>query len=147
MPRASHVTVTQGLEEGSDVFLTNRLITPDGTQLVQADINGTVTVKVYDVSGGGAGRAPTTAIFTKTDIPVSTVFDTYQTDGYWSGKDDTGYNFRYALLADESGATGPNMVGGHRYGVEFSANLDPSGGTDFGKAVWRHVLVLRPTWG
>lgn len=141
MPRAI-VTVHSDVEEGNDVFLTNRIVMADNTQLVQSDVNGNITVNVYPISGAGEGRVQTTSIFTKADISkTAVIFDTYQTT-YWDGKDATGYNFLYQLQYDATGAAGPYLRGGHSYAVEFSCRADLA--TDFGTMRWKHILHVRP---
>jgi hypothetical protein len=142
MPRAT-VTVHSSVQEGNDVFLLNRLVTADNTNLVQADVDGTtMSVRVFDLSSGaGVSGDPTTAVFSDTAVAITGVFfDTLQTDGYWDGKDSTGYNFRYMLSWDADNSGGPYLRGGHKYAVEFEADL--ASGTDFGVMRWRHVITI-----
>lgn len=151
MPR-SIVTVRSRVKEGNHVYLTNRIIMADGTQLVQSDVGSgsSIEVRVYDISGGGEGRRPDASIFTKTDIGVTTggpgggaaILDTYATT-YWDGKDSTGYNFIYKLEWDSAGATGPYLRGGHTYLVEFRVDCDE--GDTFGIVRWTHILDVEPS--
>lgn len=148
MPRAI-VTTHSNVYEGNDVFLTDRIIMADGTQLELADldISDNITVAVYPMSGAGEGRVQGTSIFTKTDIDKNTggpgggqaIWDTYQTT-YWDGRDNTGYNFVYQLQYDAAGSDGPRLRGGHNYRVEFSFRT-----TNFGTVRWAHTLYIIPT--
>lgn len=145
MPRNIVVGV-HDVTEGNDVILTNYLVAADGTPVVQGDVTGNLSVRVFDISGGGEGRDQDRSIFTDTAIAVATgglgasgghIEDTLETV-YWDGKDQTGYNFVYALRWDSASSTGPYLRGGHRYKVEFEATL--TGGTDFGVMRWFHIL-------
>lgn len=142
----SRIVVTRGsILEGSDAWLTARVLTADDTALVTGDITGTITVKVFDVTSGGEGRRPDQSIFTKTDIAVAgTVLNAYATT-YWAGKDSTGYNFVYPLRYDTAGTTGPYLRGGHTYLVEFS--MDTTAATDFGTTRIHFRLYVEPLMG
>lgn len=138
------VVVRKTILEGHDAVLTARILTADDTALQQTDIESTITLNVYDVTAGGKGRRPDSAIFTKTDISTdSAVSNTYATT-YWAGKDGTGYNFVYFLRHDTAGTTGPYLRGGHKYLVEFSA--DGTTGTDFGTIRWYFILQVEPLY-
>ncbi len=146
MPRAT-VTPRSQVTEGNDVFLTHRIVTADGTNLVQADLSGTITVRVFDKAQGGEGRDPNTAVFTKTDISKTTggpgggasVLDTLATT-YWDGQDGTGYNFVYQLIYDTAASTGPYPRAGHVYLVQFEAAT-----SSFGTVRWKTILDVSPS--
>lgn len=140
------------VSEGNDVVITNRVVMADGTYLILGDLAGDVfSVRVFDVSGSGEGRAPNTAIFTDTAVNKETggpaggacIFDTLQTT-YWDGADGTGYNFLYQLRWDAAGSTGPYLRAGHTYHVKFEADCDSTGTPDFGVVRWMHILDVQP---
>ena len=148
----TNVYVPEGeVLEGNDVFLVSRVVRADGVYLSKADLStgyGVVlTISVYDlgnrsitqgnvfqVSNTGAEiAAGVTGLF------VATNATSLSTDGYWDGLDTTGYNFRYRLLFDSTGATGPNLEGGKRYRVECELVTT----TGFGTVRWAHVVAVR----
>lgn len=139
----SKILVTKGsVLEGTDAWLSARVLTADDTALVTGDCASTMSVYVYDITDGGEGRRPDQAIFSKTDITTSTVLsDTYLTT-YWAGKDGTGYNTVYQLQYDAAGTVGPYLRGAHTYLVEFV--VDASTGTDFGNVRWHFMLYVEP---
>jgi len=124
----------------------------DGTPLLVGDIlDGSLAVRVFDVSGAGEGRTPNALIYSDTSIDKESggptggacVFDTYQTT-YWDGRDGTGYNFVYVLKWDSSGSTGPYLRAGHTYHVRFELDGDQTGAADFGVVRWSHILDIDP---
>ena len=120
----AQVYITRGETfEGVDPVIVQQINTADGTQLLQADVTGsTVSFTVYYLDGG----APTTSVATGTVTVSSSVFDTLQTDGYWDGLDDTGYNFRHTMPA-------ANLANGAgRYRIDYLAVT-----TSFNTIVWR----------
>jgi hypothetical protein len=130
--------------EGLDTFLSNRLITADGTQLVTGDVSGTISVRVYDLSAAGEGRDRDRSIFTKTDIALASggpltgadhLVNTLETGTYWDGRDTIGMNFCYRLIWNAAGSTGPYLRGGHKYRVDFEVTT-----TAFGVMRWTHIL-------
>jgi len=140
--------IRASVQEGGSPILAARVLTADETPLQQGDISAnTVSLSVYDVSPGGQGRRPATAIFEKTDISttaggpggIACISDTYATT-YWNGKDSTGYNFVYRLIYDATGATGPYLRGGHTYRCEFSCDA----GSTFGSVQWHFILYVEP---
>ncbi len=145
--------------EGSDAWFVARLLRPDQLNLSQADILAAtadaIRIRVYDITaettdpdsaGGGlaytqdvssvdsgGGVFPDHAI-----ILLPTTGNSLQTDGYWNGTDDDGYNFLYrldnALLVLNEGP----LKGGHRYRVEFHIKT-----TSFGTISWVAGLYVR----
>ena len=104
------------MEDGGATMMA-RVVTADGTNLVQADLTG-ASVKVYDLNAAD----PAATVHTATLTIASVVFDALQTDDRWSA-DSTGYNFR------DTRAASVFTTGGHRYRVEYS--FDPTSGEDF----------------
>ena len=133
MPSTIVIPRAQALE-GSDVFIAHRLVKADGTNVTQADITSTISVRVFDRSGAGEGRAPDTPIYTDTTISKTTggpgggaaILDALATT-YWDGQDSEGYNFIYRLQWDSSGSAGPYLRAGHRYYVAFEADVSGEG--------------------
>jgi len=141
----SRIVVTKAnVLEGHDAVLTARLLTADDTPVQLSDVEATMSVYVYDVSDGGAGRRPDNAVFSKTDITTSSVISNSYATTYWAGKDGTGYNAVYFLRYDTAGTTGPYLRGGHKYMVEFA--VDASTGTDFGIMHWYFLLTVDPLY-
>ncbi len=82
--------ITDAVYEDSGFSLMARIYGQAATAITQATISS-IALRVYDVSSS-------TVVATATPVVASTVFDTLQTDAYWT-KDSTGYNFRYSTLA------------------------------------------------
>lgn len=131
---------TGSVLEGNDVWIVQRIVLPDGTNLVQSEISGSnVHVHVFDLSlGQNSSRGE--PVFEEDVDKTTVVFDTLQTDGYWNGLDEEGYNFRYQLQygATHDAATGPHMIGGRRYLVEFDANTTSYGRIRFASVIQVH---------
>ena len=137
--------------EGADSWFVARLLLPDQTNLSQAAILAStldaIRVRVYDISsettdpdsvGGGLhysqdvdSTSPGTALNAIILLPTSG--NSLQTDGYWNGTDDEGYNFRYRLQNSLA-----LLEGGRRYKVEFHIKT-----TDFGTISWTAGLYTR----
>lgn len=103
------MTVQGSVQEAQGFTALARVVKGSGAALVQADVSS-VARRIFDP----ASTTPTTPIEGPTALTVSAViFDTLQTDGYWT-LDSTGYNFRDtyagALLAE----------GGRTYRVEYT---------------------------
>lgn len=147
MPR-SIVVGKHTIAEGLDVFLSNRLVTADGTNLQIADASGDLSIRVYDLSAAADGRVRDRAIFEKTNVDIDSsgpldtgkkvISNTLETGSYWDGRDSTGMNFCYQLRWDSSGAVGPHLRGGHKYRVDFELTT-----TDFGVLRWTHFLDVQ----
>jgi hypothetical protein len=82
--------VTDAVYEDSGFSLMARIYGQAATAITQATISS-IALKVFDISSS-------TQIATATPVVATCVFDTLQTDAYWT-KDSTGYNFRYSTLA------------------------------------------------
>ena len=92
-------------ENGGATFLAR--VQSAGLNIVQVDVTS-IERKIFDKHGD----TPTTAIDTQNLVVANTIFDTLQTDGYWSA-DNTGYNFRDVILP------GKFADGNHDYRVEY----------------------------
>ena len=118
--------------ENQDVWTVARVTRSSGAQLVQgsigADSVAPISYYIYDVTNGSTTAVASYAYNTSTGLTADTtlakaavVFDTLQTDGYWSG-DTTGYNFRHKV-------DGSNFTeGGRRYRIEYKIDTDLTGG-------------------
>lgn len=138
----SRIVVTRGtVLEGSDAWLSARVLTADDTPLLTTDCESTMSVYVYDITDGGQGRRPDQAIYSDTTLTTSSVVSNSYATTYWAGKDSTGYNTLYQLVYDSSGASGPYLRGGHRYLVEFY--VDATTGS-FGPVRWYFDLTILP---
>lgn len=118
--------------EREDVYFLARVYTPDGTLLVEADttVATCLNVSVFLTSGA----APVTAVYSASaQDGTNEIFDTLQTDGYWT-LDSTGYNFRYRLLYATYG-----LLGGASYRVEFRITT-----TSFGTIPLAYELYVKP---
>lgn len=107
-----------------------RIIRPIGTPHVSGDFT-TYSVTVYDDEG--------VSIYSQAGLTVSAgdpVFDTLQTDGYWQGRDDTGYNFRRVIAASDLGAN--YFRGGRTYTTRYVLE----GGATYGpvEVVFRDIV-------
>lgn len=112
----------QTVPEGVDVTHVARVVKANGTAFTSSDFSspGTYDVEVYDDSG--------TQILNETGTSVSTgdpVFDSLQTDGYWDGKDDKGYNFRHTLTQSELSTDA--FAGGKSYRTVYTLHSDSDG--------------------
>lgn len=117
--------VTLAVYEDSGFQLMARINGQAGTAITQATIS-TIALKVFDISS-------TTSVATATPTPAANIYDTLQTtalDPRWTA-DETGYNFRYAVLASQV----PD--GGKKYLFEFK--FTPTSGEAF------HVRFETPT--
>ena len=118
--------------EDTDASCVGRIPTADGTNLVQADIDGTtnqeISYSVYDLNSDNPRTAYATGTFAKTAV----IFDTLQTDGWWANQDETGYNFRATIDADDL------PEGGTLARIEFSCNT-----LSFGPIRWRFDVRVR----
>jgi len=106
--------VTDAVYEDSGFSLMARIYGQAATAITQATISS-IALKVYEVSSS-------TSVATATPVVATCVFDTLQTDAYWT-KDSTGYNFRYSTLAAQV------PTGGSRYIFEFT--FTPASGAVF----------------
>lgn len=106
--------VCDAVYEDSGFSLMARIYGQAATPITQSTISS-VALKVFDVSSS-------TSVATATPVVATCIFDTLQTDAYWT-KDATGYNFRYSTLASQV----PN--GGSRYRFEFT--FTPTSGAVF----------------
>ncbi len=147
MPTGVYVPTGDALE-GNDVWIVQRVVMADGTYLDTAGVDNDIIVKVYDLTlrQNPSGMEP---IWKKTDLSpgdgtTGPLFNTLQTDGYWDGLDEDGYNWRYQLQYDSAGSAGPNMIGGRRYLVEFEADVGGSStpDTDYGTVRWAAILQI-----
>jgi hypothetical protein len=125
---AETIPITKAtVPEGVDVTHVARFWKPDGSVFASTDFTtpGTYDVEVYDELG--------TQILNETGTAVNAsdpVFDApLPTDGYWGGKDETGYNFRHTLTQAEltaAGLGGP-FIGGKTYRVVYTLHSDSDG--------------------
>lgn len=133
--------------EGNDIYLTARVRLADSTLVDSADFasaaggDTVIEVRVFDMTKeslgtGSNGRQVLSDDITKTDIGTY-LFDTLQTDGYWNGVDDTGYNFRYRAKASGSAPVFAYEAG-HRYQIEFALLTDSQG-----KIRWAQQFYVR----
>lgn len=122
--------------ENQDVWTVARVTRSSGAQLLQgsigADSVAPISYYIYDVTDGSVAATANYAYNTSTGLTADTslakasvVFDTLQTDGYWTG-DTTGYNFRHKI----DGANFPE--GGRRYRIEYKIDTDLTGGVSEG---------------
>lgn len=97
---------------------TARVVNAAGVLLVSSDV-ASVTRKVFR-RGSDPNNTP---IHTKVLVVANVIFDTLQTDGYWT-RDAIGYNFRDYV---------PGQIftqGGEWYSIQYSIELiEPSGGS------------------
>lgn len=116
---------TRWVEDGSAVVMmrlvgkdgTGTAITGEGKPFKQADIS-TITYGVYDITGAAA------VVAAGTSITVSAViFDTLQTDSFWTVDSTNGYNFLHTIAASSF------PTGNSEYAVEYTFTL--TGGTAF----------------
>lgn len=126
---ATQVARVMNVREGEDVFFVERITRPDGTLHVPGDFPGgtPVALEIWDRT---AEAAPAYI-----PVPVALggiVFTPALTDGYWEGRDSTGYNFIFRL---PTGAF--PLSGGRIYDVEFSLT-----GTFGGSAIVKRVLFV-----
>jgi hypothetical protein len=120
-----------------------RVVKADNSLIVQADVTagtasaGTgIDLYVYN----HPSLTPTTAIYSALGGTVSSfIYDTLQTDGYWEGEDETGYNFRHTL--DMTGA-GLVADAGEKCWLKYRINM-ASGGPIFviAEITWRGVMA------
>jgi hypothetical protein len=135
---------TGSVLEGNDVWIVQRVVLPDGEPLQTADIAGgsNIHVHVFDLSlGQNSSRGE--IVFEALNLSTADgviLFDTLQTDGYWNGLDEEGYNFRYQLQygPTHDAADGPHMIGGRRYLVEFDVNTTSYGRIRFASVIQVH---------
>lgn len=93
--------------EDSGPILMARIVGSDGAAILRAGITS-ITYTVYDIS-----QLSPTNIATGSPLTVANViYDTLQTEDIWTA-DSTGYNFEYAVDADEL------PTGGGIYRFEF----------------------------
>ena len=96
-----------------------RIILPSTGFMVQADMDGTATLKIYNLSAATYD----TAITSTSSISASDVIhDSLQVDTLWT-TDKVGYNFKYAYNPTGSLAFEGNNV----YRFEFSFNTQNDG--------------------
>ena len=145
MSMSSGVYIPTGsVLEGNDVWIVQRIVLPDGEPLKASDIatDTNIHVHVFDLSlGQNSSRGE--IVFEDLDLSASDgdiLFNTLQTDGYWNGLDEEGYNFRYQLQYGSShdAPAGPHMIGGRRYLVEFDVNTDDYGRIRFASVIQVH---------
>ena len=120
----------QSVREGEDLFLVERGERPDGTAMVVADFgaNG-MDVRVFDRTGA----TPGTAVYTSLAAAVAGVVQAaLVVDGYWEGRDSTGYNFRLRIPPASY-----RFTGGKIYDVEVKLT-----GT-FAASAWIKTLVFQ----
>lgn len=104
----------------SDATHVARLLRPNGAAHVAGDFT-TYTLQVFDDEGVEIYALPATAV-----SDTSPIFNTLQTDGYWGGRDTTGYNFRHTL---KQTVLSPNTFeGGRTYTCLYLFN----GGVTYG---------------
>lgn len=104
--------------EDQDVTTLARIMLPTRGAMLQADMDGTATLKIFDLSSD----TPDTAIVTTSSIAASAViFDTLQVDSYWN-TDNVGYNFRHTNVS-----AADKLLGGKVYRFEYSFDTDNDG--------------------
>jgi len=101
----------QSVREGEDVFLVERGERPDGTPMVVGDFTATsLNISIFDRTSS----TPGTAVYTSLLQPVAGVVQAaLVNDGYWEGRDSTGYNFKYRVLPSAY-----RFTGGKIYDIE-----------------------------
>ena len=104
----TNVTVDR-IFEGSRATFISRIVAPDGSYLIQSDIDG-ITYYVYDSDD------LTNHLYTGQIDKTTTVFNTLQTGDIWT-VDDTGYNFLYTMEETE------DLPARHRYTIQFIFTL------------------------
>lgn len=125
--------------EGTDPgFLCAMVVGADFSQILQADIVGNISVRVWDLSRDKS--LVETPIYEATAI-VPTLndvwFDTVQVGGPWTLNNE-GYNFRHYLKASDVFSLVP-VEGGHVYRVEYEIPTDPRDG---GAGNWGPLTVV-----
>jgi len=104
--------------EDQDITTLARIMLPTKGAMLQADMNGTATLKIFDLSSD----TPDTAIVTTSSIAASAViFDALQVDSYWN-TDNVGYNFRHTNVS-----AADKLLGGKVYRFEYSFDTDADG--------------------
>lgn len=103
--------------EGSNIKFTAYLTKANGEVLTAANVQGFVSVAVYERSGS----TPTTPVYTTSSTYVATdAVQPLSLDGWTRG--GTGYNFSLTIPS-----TAFSQYGGMNYRFEFSIPLQPSG--------------------
>lgn len=102
----------QTMREGEDAWFAERLENPSGTAYAAFTAFTTYDVRVYDRTSATPGTPVYSALAVAGLSPP--LFDVLQTDGFWEGRDSTGYNFRYRIPPATF-----RFVGGKIYDVEF----------------------------
>ena len=133
------------------MFLTYRVLRPDGAVVAQSDVSDSgsdtaLTVTAYKLQGAGA--VADEAVYSATVAGGSSaiynvVMPALQTDGWWGGVDSTGYNFFYKLPVTTK------FPGGQRYRVEFTLTLTSSassthGTVTMGNVRWASIIYVKP---
>lgn len=131
-PVASQITTPSGGQEESnlktiakgtawedqDITTLARIILPSRGGILQADINGTATLNVYDLTSD----SPDVAVITTSSIAgTSILFDAYQLSSHWVA-DSIGYNFKHT----HNTAAG-KLEGGRVYRFEYVFDTDNDG--------------------
>lgn len=102
---------THEVFEGENAVILARLVAADGSSLTGSSFQDSVALKVWDAT---ADTPPGTAIWSTTLAKGDVVFNTLQTDGYWT-IDGTGYNFRHTVPASSA-----FPKGGRTYRCEYT---------------------------
>lgn len=112
-------TIARGTAwEDQDVTTLARIMIPTRGAMLQADMSGTATLKIFDLSSD----TPDTAIVTTSSIAASAViFDALQVDSYWN-TDNVGYNFRHTNVS-----VADKLLGGKIYRFEYTFDTDNDG--------------------
>ena len=112
-------TIARGIAwEDQDVTTLARVMLPSRGAMLQADMNGTATLKIFDLSSD----TPDTAIVTTSSIAAADIlFDTLQLGSYWSA-DNVGYNFKHTQAVTDG-----KIEGGKVYRYEYSFDTDNDG--------------------
>lgn len=118
----------------------SRYVTPDGTNLVQGDASS-VTLRVFDITNGVADSSTELAAISLTISSV--IFNTLQTDGYWT-RDADGYNFRhtYDWTDDGAGGTAITTTGGSKYRLQYEI-----ASSTFGDMLIVRDVIMKPRLG
>jgi hypothetical protein len=110
--------ITSDYWEGQDFWVLARVTGPDGILLSQGSFAGAAddwTLNVYDRTTG----TPGTVVYTTSGAASAIIFNTLQTDGYWT-VDAEGYNMRHRVDAAQFTNTG-----GHSYTLEYELDTVP----------------------